>query len=48
MQGKIETIKNISRLGIDTILLNGNINNRLYDTLVGRKTKNTLVHGEKR
>ena len=48
MQGKIETIKSISRLGIDTVLLNGNINNRLYDTLVGKKTKNTFVIGEKR
>jgi len=48
MQGKIETIKNISRLGIDTVLLNGNINNRLYDTLIGKRTKNTLVYGEKR
>jgi len=48
MQGKIETIKSISRLGIDTVLLNGNINNRLYDTLVGKKTKNTLIYGEKR
>lgn len=47
MAGKIETIKNISRLGIDVVLLNGNINNRLYDTLVGRKTKNTYVYGEK-
>ncbi len=48
MQGKIETIKSISRLGINTVLLNGNINNRLYDTLIGKKTKNTLVYGEKR
>ena len=48
MQGKIETIKNISRLGVDAVLLNGNINNRLYDTLVGKKTKNTFVYGEKR
>ncbi|GAI70662.1 unnamed protein product, partial [marine sediment metagenome] len=28
MAGKIETIKNISHLGIDVVLLNGNINNR--------------------
>ena len=47
MQGKIETIKNISKLNIDTILLNGNINNRLYDTLVGKNTKRSLVYGEK-
>jgi len=47
MKGKIETIKNISQLGISTILLNGNINNRLYDTLIGRKSKNTVVYGEK-
>jgi len=47
MEGKIETIKNISQLNIDTILLNGNINNRLFDTLIGKKTKNTVVYGER-
>jgi isopentenyl phosphate kinase len=47
MEGKIETIKNIANLGIDTVLLNGNINNRLYDTLVGQETKNTIIYGGK-
>jgi isopentenyl phosphate kinase len=46
MEGKIETIKNIVRLGIDTILLNGNINNRLYDVLNGKETKHTIIYGE--
>jgi len=48
MEGKIETIKNIVNLGIDTVLLNGNINNRLYDTLVGQETKYTLIYGGKK
>jgi len=47
MEGKIEIITNISSLGIDVVLLNGNINNRLYDTLAGKKTINTYIHGEK-
>lgn len=46
MEGKIETIKNIANLGIDIVLLNGNIDNRLYDTLIGKKTKHTLICGE--
>lgn len=45
MEGKIETIKNISMLGIDTVLLNGNINNRLYDTLIGKEGKSTVIYG---
>ena len=48
MVGKIETIKNIADSGIDTVLLNGNIDNRLYDTLVGNDTKYTLIHGGKK
>lgn len=47
MEGKIETIKNIALSGIDTIMLNGNVDNRLYDTLIGKKTKHTLIYGEK-
>jgi isopentenyl phosphate kinase len=47
MNGKIETIKNIANLGIDVVLLNGNIDNRLYDTLIGKKTKHTLIYGER-
>ena len=48
MGGKIETIKNISKLGIDTILLNGNKPDRLYKVLVGKDTKSTIVHGVKK
>jgi isopentenyl phosphate kinase len=48
MRGKIETIKKIANLGIDTVLLNGNIDNRLYDILVGKETKHTLVYGVKK
>lgn len=47
MSGKIYTIKQIARVGVDTILLNGNINNRLYDTLNGEKVKFTIIKGEK-
>ncbi len=48
MSGKIETIKNISKLGIDTILLNGNKPDRLYKVLVGEDTKSTIVYGDKK
>lgn len=48
MEGKIETIKNIANLGIDIVLLNGNIDNRLYDILIGKETKHTLIYGEKK
>ena len=48
MKGKIETIKNITNLGIDTILVNGNTENTLYDTLLGNKTKHTLIYGGKK
>lgn len=48
MKGKIETIKSIANLGIDTILLNGNKDNRLYNTLVGKDAVSTLIYGEKR
>ena len=45
MAGKIETIKALAQLGIDTILVNGNNPDRLGDVLTGKKTKRTLVHG---
>jgi isopentenyl phosphate kinase len=45
MKGKIDTIKNIARKGIDTVLLNGNKPNRLYSVLVGEDTKCTIVYG---
>ncbi|VVB59445.1 Isopentenyl phosphate kinase [uncultured archaeon] len=46
MKGKLYTIKQIARVGVDTVLLNGNIHNRLYDTLKGKKVKHTIIMGE--
>jgi len=46
MKGKIDTIRKISDMGIDTILLNGNKQGRLFETLNGKKTKRTIVYGE--
>ena len=48
MQGKIETIKAIAAFGITTYILNGNKDNRLYDTLIGNNTKHTVIYGEKK
>lgn len=48
MKGKIEIIKNIAKLGIDTVLLNGNKHDRLYNILVGEDAKCTIVHGGKK
>ena len=48
MGGKLDTIENISKLGIDTILLNGNKPNRLYEVLVGKETTSTIVYGDKK
>ena len=48
MEGKIDTIKNIARSGINTVLLNGNKPNRLYKVLVGEDTKSTIVYGVKK
>jgi len=48
MAGKIENIKKITGLEIDTVLLNGNKADRLYHALVGEETKSTTVIGEKR
>jgi isopentenyl phosphate kinase len=45
MQGKIDTIKKIAALGIDTILLNGNKPDRLFKVLNGEKTKSTIITG---
>jgi isopentenyl phosphate kinase len=47
MEGKLRTIQHIARHGVDTVLLNGNIHNRLYDTLKGKKTKYTIIPGVK-
>ncbi len=47
MQGKLDIISAIAKLGIDTILVNGNKDKRLYDILVGNKTVCTYVYGDK-
>jgi isopentenyl phosphate kinase len=47
MAGKIQTIKKIAKNGIETILVNGNKPDRLYEVLVGEKTISTIVNGEK-
>jgi len=46
MEGKLQSIQRIARVGIDTVLVNGNVHNRLYDTLKGKKTKYTHILGE--
>ena len=46
MEGKLASVQRIARNGIDTILLNGNVHNRLYDTLKGKKTRSTQILGE--
>ena len=48
MKGKIDTIKKISQSGLDTVLLNGNKLNRLYNVLVGVESKFTIIHGSKK
>lgn len=48
MGGKIETIKNIAKLGIDTVLLNGNKPDRLFKVLIGKDTKSTTIYGVKK
>ena len=45
MKGKLETIKNIAKLGIDTILVNGNKPNRLYKVLVEENARSTIIYG---
>ncbi|HDM66810.1 MAG TPA: isopentenyl phosphate kinase family protein [Thermoplasmatales archaeon] len=45
MKGKIKSIIGISKLSIDTILVNGNKPERLYDILHGRSTRCTIVKG---
>jgi isopentenyl phosphate kinase len=46
MEGKIETIRYIAKQGIDTYLINGNFDNRLYHTLLGKSTTYTHITGE--
>jgi len=48
MGGKLGTIKNISKQGIDVVLLNGNKPDRLYKALVGEDTTSTIVYGDRK
>lgn len=45
MGGKIEAIKTIAKLGIDTILVNGNKPNRVYKVLVEENALSTIIFG---
>ena len=46
MEGKINIIDKIAKLGIDTILLNGNKYDRLYRALLGKEIIGTIVQGD--
>ncbi|UCH71509.1 MAG: isopentenyl phosphate kinase family protein [Thermoplasmatales archaeon] len=48
MAGKLQTIKNIANIGVDTVLLNGNKPNRLYKVLIGEDTRSTIIYGGKK
>ncbi|MBS3777969.1 MAG: kinase, partial [Candidatus Thermoplasmatota archaeon] len=45
MAGKLQTIKKITALHIDTILVNGLVPNRLYQVLSDQSTVHTVVKG---
>ena len=45
MEGKLQTIQNVAHMGIDTILVNGNIEKRLYNILTGKPTPHTVIQG---
>lgn len=45
MKGKIDTIENIASFGVDTILINGNKEGRLYRALTGKKVVCSIVYG---
>lgn len=46
MAGKLKTIKKITTLHIDTVLVNGLVPERVYDVLTNRSTVQTLITGE--
>jgi len=46
MGGKVDTIRNISKTGVNTVLLNGNKPDRIYKAIVGIDTISTIVYGE--
>jgi len=45
MWRKLDTIKTISKFGIDTVLLNGNKQDRLYNIIIDKPCKATTVYG---
>ena len=45
MAGKLQTIKKITALHIDTVLVNGLVPHRLYQVLTNQKTIQTIVKG---
>lgn len=45
MGGKIDAIKTIAKLGINTILVNGNKPDRVYKVLVEENATSTIVYG---
>ena len=45
MGGKIDAIKTIAKLGINTILVNGNKPDRVYNVLVEENAKSTIIYG---
>lgn len=47
MEGKLSVIEAISNQGIDTLLVNGNKPERVYQLLVGKEAIHTLIHGGK-
>ena len=46
MAGKLQTIKKISSLQSDTVLVNGLVSNRLYEVLTDQSSVCTVVKGE--
>lgn len=48
MRGKINVIKEISRNGFNTVLVNGNKPDRVYKLLVGEDAISTTIHGERK
>jgi len=48
MSGKINIIRDISKFGIDTVLVNGNKPDRLYKVLVGENTISTIIQGDRK
>lgn len=48
MSAKINTIKNIAKIGIDTVLVNGNKPEVLYKVLIGEEPHCTTVYGDKK